>query len=398
MTAGGHLRRTVIYMDPAPVLGGSSRLLLGFLDRLSANGVDPVIVCRRDSALRIRCEERGGLVHTANMPLLTKQAGPFQWCSYVWALFSTTILLAVLAKRYRASHLHANGFIGALYCVGASVFSRTPCVWHMHDILDMSATNRFFIRFAGWGCDRIICVSHAVKDRLVEFGIAQNKCRVVHNFITPPLGGAATNGLRAGVFFPSHSMIVGMVGNICEMKGQRVFLDAIQEIADRHPDVRYVMVGDIFSEIDRPCKDDILRAIKKYRLEAKVLLTGFRDDAFWLIREMDILVHPATLPEAFGLVLAEAMYHERPVIASRIGGIPEIVVDGRTGILVPPKDAHALAQAIETLLSNKEMRTRMGVDGKHILSGAFQIDLFLEDLIDLYEETTKTPGSLRRPH
>jgi glycosyltransferase involved in cell wall biosynthesis len=389
MTAGGKVRRTVIYVDQASVLGGSSKVLLGFLDRLFASGVDPVIVCRRDSALRIRCEERGFVVHTANMPLLTKQAGPFQWFPYVWAIFSTTLSLTFLVKRYRASHLHANGFIAALYCAWASVFSRTPCIWHMHDILGPSATNKIFLRFAGWGADRIVCVSHAVKDRLVEFGIDQRKCRVVHNFIVPPPGGPSTNSLRTGLVFPAHAKIVGMVGNICEMKGQRIFLDAIREIEHRHPDTWYIIVGDIFSEVDRPYKEDILRGVREYRLETKVLLTGFRDDAFWLIREMDVLVHPATQPEAFGLVLAEAMYHERPVIASRIGGIPEIVADSMSGILVPPRDAHALAQAMETLLNNKEMRVRMGAAGKRILSGAYQIDLFLERLIGLYEETSK---------
>ena len=169
-------------------------------------------------------------------------------------------------------------------------------------------------------------------------------------------------------------MIIGMIGNICELKGQMIFIEAIRQLADRHPETVFVVVGDTNTDADLAYKNELLEFIKNSGLENRVILTGFRKDAFQILGEFDIFVHPVTLPDSLPQVLLEAMHHKKPVIASNIGGIPEIVVDGVTGLLVPPRDSHALAEAIDRLLKSPELRASFGAEGNRILSERFRQD------------------------
>jgi glycosyltransferase involved in cell wall biosynthesis len=255
----------------------------------------------------------------------------------------------------------------------------------MHDILDQGKVNRLFIRIAGWGAARIICVSDAVKINLLEFGVPVDKCRVIHNcLIDPP--ASKQQGNEGDAIKRSDMRLVGMIGNLCPWKGQLVFAEAIGGIRAKFPDTLFMIVGGIADESDRPYQQQLVDFLGEKRLLDKVIMTGYREDVFDLISAMDIVVHPPISPEPFGLVVLEAMYHEKPVVASRAGGIPEIVADGITGLLISPGNVQELTEAVCRLLGDSNLRARLGREGRKVVMEKFSVNGFLEKVRTLYGE------------
>jgi glycosyltransferase involved in cell wall biosynthesis len=268
--------------------------------------------------------------------------------------------------------------------------------------MDPGFLNRIAVRLAGWNADRVICVSEAVRDGLAQFGLPLRKSSVVYNFLPLRADVASGTDLFTEYKIPRNARVVGMVGNICELKGQLFFVNAIRAEASSFRDVFFLIVGDVITPAHEPYKQQVIAAIKTFGLENRIILTGFRPDIHSILDRLDLLVHPATLPEAFGLVLAEAMFHKKPVIASDIGGIPEIVVHGVTGILIPPRDAEALAQSMLHLLDHPQIMRKFGEEGYALVEKKFSRDRFLNKIQAVYEETAsesrRSPGRTTGSH
>lgn len=391
-------KTTILFIDHSRTIGGSTKVLLNLLDELNRSAVEPIVACGDGSDVAPVLKRKNISTVTFSMPWFTKRSSPFTWAVYAYSLIRFGLSVASMIKSLKAACIHANGFIAALYSLLPSKLANVPLVLHMHEILEQGRINGFFVRIAAARADRIICVSGAVKQRLLEFGVTEAKCEVVYNFIGEP-GSSHTDrpvGFRAEFNIVGNASLVGMIGNISPLKGQMVFVEAVQKIAERRPNTVYVIVGDTITAADERYKRDLLGRINAGDLRNRVILTGFRSDAFRVLREFDILVHPPTLPESLGLVLLEAMYHGKPVIASDIGGIPEVVTGGVTGVLVKPRDPDELAQAIGDLLDRPDLRSHFGKQGKRILSERFDRKRIVEQLNDLYNRVlSKTDGHQR---
>jgi glycosyltransferase involved in cell wall biosynthesis len=197
-----------------------------------------------------------------------------------------------------------------------------------------------------------------------------------------PGGGAAVRrelGIAAG------APVVGIVGHIQSWKGQDLVVQAMAQLRDRHPDLRCLVVGGVHRQ-GADYAERMRRRIADERLEQQVILTGARRDVAACLDAMDVAIHSSTNPEPFGRVLIEAMALARPLIAPREGGPLEIVVDGETGILVPPRDAGALAAAIDRLVADPGLRLRMGAAARARVDAVFDIRHHVRALEGVFAE------------
>ena len=381
------MRLNVLYIDHLPKFGGSTRALLNILDMFDKGVVNPLVICPEGSAIIPYFEEAGIKLETTKMSWFTKKASVPTLCSYIFRLAATALFIIERVKKYQISIIHANGIIPLLYSIIPAFITRVPLIWHMHDILDIGLVNRIFVRLGGRSADKIICVSKVVQKRLIEFGVKEEKCQVIYNFIsTKKSDGEARSSFRKEIRIPESSWLVGMIGNITFMKGQKVFIEAAKGILARFPHTVFVIIGDTQVEEDKAYKEALLDMIREKGIVQNVILTGFRKDVLSIISEMDIVIHPPVLPEAFGYVLLEAMHEEKPVIASDIGGIPEIVIDGVNGFLFEPKDAMFLAERVCRLLAEPDLMTRMGKNGKSILFDTFSPEQSIAKIKAIYQE------------
>jgi glycosyltransferase involved in cell wall biosynthesis len=379
-------RKAVIFVDHSTCLGGANKVLSVHIDKMGEFG-RPVFVCPDNSPITSIYRNKGIKVVTTKMPWFMKTANIRTILSYPLVLLRFTGFLKKLIVNENAGLIYANTFIAALYCSLLARLTKIPLVWHMHDIIDTGLVNRIFVRYAALGTDRIICVSDAVRTSLIKFGVQANKCCLIHNcYIDPVDASVAESDFRGEFHIDKDAPLIGMFGNISPGKGQIILLQAAADIVRQFPKACFVIVGSVITENDQEYEKQLKAFVTKHGLESSVILTGFRTDVQPIMKSSDIVVHSASLPESMPLVILEAMHAEKPVVASCIGGIPEVVKDGITGLLVEPGNAESLARAICRLLQNPDERRRMGCAGQKRLLENFREDIFLESLRVVYRE------------
>jgi glycosyltransferase involved in cell wall biosynthesis len=168
------------------------------------------------------------------------------------------------------------------------------------------------------------------------------------------------------------------VAALAPHKGQRHLIDAMRGVVRELPDARLLIIG------DGELRDALQERIAALGLERHVTLTGFRHDALGVVRSVDLCVM-SSVTEGLGSAILEAMACERAVVGTRAGGIPEVIEDAVTGLLVPPRDHDAMADAIVALLRDPERRTRMGAAGRARVVSAFSVDALVQRTIRVYE-------------
>ena len=201
----------------------------------------------------------------------------------------------------------------------------------------------------------------------------------VHRFIA---GAKQRTEKRAELGIPPDSLIIGYVGWLIPIKGVTYLVSAMEKVLEKHPESMLVLVG---KGDDMGDEEVHLREqVKKLNLADKVHFWGWRPDVDTIMSCFDIFVLPS-LNEGMGRVLVEAMSAGLPIVASRVGGIPDLVKDGENGLLVPPADASALEKAISDLLTDKEKRKRMGEAGKKMCR-PYSAEAMVEQIHDLYKD------------
>ena len=197
-------------------------------------------------------------------------------------------------------------------------------------------------------------------------------------------GPEAGRQLRADLGIHPEAPLAATVGRLTEQKGLLYLLEAMALVRERLPEARLLLVGDA-QDGREEYKQELLRAQTKLGLENTVLFTGVRDDVPAVMQAIDLFVM-ASLWEGFGLVFLETMAAAKPVVATRVSAIPEVVEEGVTGLLVPPRDPKALAEAMASLLSDRERGRAMGRAGLLRLQERFTEERMIDEIEQLYFE------------
>ncbi|MBI4617797.1 MAG: glycosyltransferase family 4 protein [Planctomycetes bacterium] len=375
---------TVVYFDHTGRLGGGERSLLDLLARIDRALVRPLVVTGQPGNLVAEFEGAGVPVRVlgldrdlasasrrfpGRLALALTRPGPF---------FDAARKLARILRGERARILHTNSQKAHWIGLVAGRLARVPVVWHFRDILEpapLALASAVGTRFAA----ATLAISEAVREALGR----GPRVRVVPNGISLDRGPVAAPELAAGAPGP----LVGMVSQLARWKGPEVFLEAAARIGRERTDVRFVLVGGVlFPESEGNYERELRERAVSLGLEGRLFFAGPVGDARAWIGSFACLVHPPVRPEPFGRVVLEAMAAGVPVVASRAGGVVELVSDGETGILVPPGDAPAHARAVLSLLADPERARAMGRRGREVAAARFSIDRTVGAVMEIYRE------------
>jgi glycosyltransferase involved in cell wall biosynthesis len=271
----------------------------------------------------------------------------------------------------------------------------------LHQIGDVDSRHRstaarevLFRAVAGRMANRVISVSDAVARHYARRGIPRGKLRVIHNAIdTVPfrraLGPDERDALRRELEIPAGARGLVCVAMLRPGKGIGVLVRAMRAVLEREPRAVLLIVGD-GSERHR-----IEREIAAHELTGAVRLLGTRDDVPAILQLAELFVLPTrSALSAFPTVLIEACASGLPSVASNIGGVPEIVRDGKEAILTPVGDERALADALCTLLADQDLRSRLA-DGALARAGAFSVPAWAKAVLDVYDDVLARPAARR---
>lgn len=369
----------IAYVIPTLDLGGAERQLVALARGLDRSRFLPVIFCLTATGPLVADLEEAG-VETRCFALrgLKVWRNPVRVAQCLLAFFNDL-------KKEKPEIVH--GLLFHAYVLGtyAAKLTGVPIVIASRRSLGhfKGGKPHYLLaeRLANRMTDLIVANSEAVKEDVVrQERVEPAKVRVIYNGIDPYLYDIpADPALRASLGVPEEARIVGVVANLIHYKGHRFFLQACQEVKRKYPAVCFLLIG------DGPLRGALEGLARKLGLDKDVLFLGSRQDIPQLLALMDVAVLPS-LEEGFPNAILEAMAARKPVVATRVGGVPEVVIHGETGLLVPPKDPPALAEAIIELLGDPKRAEEMGKAGRDRVKKEFGLDRMIREMEGLYEE------------
>jgi glycosyltransferase involved in cell wall biosynthesis len=376
-------------------VGGSYFSLLYLASGLDKRRFDPLIVFHRPNPLEAAFRDAGlptqvipapGTFNLpgGSVPVVGWLSGFAQKAINSGRFLRQAWRCRAILRRERIDLLHLNNSLNRSHAwmIGARL-AGVPCVVHERGI-----NHRFprIVRLLAPKVDAVICISQAVRDNLVTCGITSHNLHVIPNGLDPArvVPGRDPAAVRAAIGAGPDQPIIGLVGNIKEWKGQDVLVQALPAILARVPDLRCVFVGDTAAS-DKPYEDRVRRLADELGVASSIFFAGYQKDVAGFVNVMDVAIHASVAPEPFGRVLLEAMALRKPVVGSRSGAVPEIVVHDQTGFTFEPGNPKALAEAVVTLLTDRPRAVRMGDAGYARLESTFHIRLNVERTMTLFD-------------
>jgi glycosyltransferase involved in cell wall biosynthesis len=280
------------------------------------------------------------------------------------------------------SHAHTIGVCAAVLArsgIKRIVSRRVDFSIYRHSFLGL---NR--IKYA-YGVDRYLAVSNVVREVLIGDGIRPELVSVVHSGADPDRFRGAPSIDRDDLLrewgVPPGTPMIGGVGALVPHKGFEHLIDAAAIVLGRR-DAVFVIAG------EGELREDLARRVAERGIESRFRLLGFLNDVSSLIPAFDVFTFPS-IQEGLGTSVLDAFLLERPVVASRVGGIPEMVRHRENGLLVDPADPAGLAAAIEEVLANPDEARRMGAAGRRTAIESFSVDSMVEKTLAAYHEVLK---------
>lgn len=258
---------------------------------------------------------------------------------------------------------------------------KTPAFLIEHANLDFTKTRHRLYALLARRLSGFIAVSQFTGCHLSQFGIPPEKIHVIQNGRFSRSDISFIESTATPVLLPDRKPCVGIVGQICPSKGHGILLEAMNLLRKENIEVD----TRAFGTGDPSYVGHLSEKIQEYGLANSWRWMGYETRLDFIYRDLDICVVPSA-SEAFSLVAAEAGAFARPVVASRVGGVPEVVLDGETGLLVKPGDARELATKIRWLLENPEIARQMGVAGRERVFANFSQEKMVSELVTLFSD------------
>jgi glycosyltransferase involved in cell wall biosynthesis len=375
VTIAGHYTgqvTRVAFISTAAQAGGAAHSLYTTCVSVRRFGIVPYVLSTSDALNSVPFGQEGISIHSLD-------AGQPDWHHPVQTWNSIKGTYNTL-KGARIQLVHANGMRSARLISHAAWWAGVPLVCHIH----MPASPQYLrwaFRLAPKPHAFVFCSSAVWKEASEDY----RKCfpmatqSVIHNAVDLDRFVPATSKAPA-------AQRVGLIANVSPVKGIEVFLEAVAVVAARFPKCEFLIVG----RMDTKCEysEKILACVQSLNLGDRVKLLGYQENIRNILQELDVLVSSSHY-ESFGRTLIEAMACEVAVVATAVGGIPEVIDNGRTGLLVPPADPTALATAVCTLLDDPDLRRSLSRSGRLSAIAQFGLDVHGQRIVDLYDSVLR---------
>ena len=369
--------------------GGAQMHVLSLLLRLDHSRYEVQVVSLSDGSAVRRIRAAGFPVHVVQEP------------DDAAAVEAVVRLLAPRPPQVIHNHMFRAEVVGtrAALALGEAGLPRPYVIGTVHSSRVRGVEDRALLRALTPHIDRLVAVSRSIVGKLVAEGRTSAPVELIYNGVDLDRYDRqeACCTLPEEYGFAEGTPLVGVVARLEPEKGHATLLDAWPLVLERVPEARLLIIGEgsrrealeeqarALGLLGEECEGDACVGTRHARPGAKVVFTGLRDDIPAVTAALDVAVLPSHR-EAQGTVILEAMALSRPVVATNVGGIPEMIEDGVTGLLVPPREPRPLADAIVRLLTDHPLADTMGRAGHDLVHQRFCIERMVEAIQTLYDE------------
>lgn len=372
----------ILYVNHSAQVSGAERSLLATLAHLDRDRFAPTVACP-EGALADRARALGVAVAEAPLFRIKRERNPARLAAACMGWRRGQRAIKRILAEGGFSLVHANSTTAQLFAGGAAAKARVPCVWHVRDLSPLAPAGGYCARRAR----AVVCISRAVAEHVRRSVPRAADLRVIHNGIDALAFAKSAQDLdlRGLLGWPRDAFVLAMLAQFTPWKRHEDFIEAIRRLADRGRDARGVVAGgDLFGDqADYAAQLD--RLVADAGMESRIAFLGWREDAASVIQASDAVAVPSDA-EPFGRVALEGMALAKPVVGTRAGGLPEIVAEGETGLLVPPRDPGALADAVLKLAEEPALARELGAAGARRVRERFDIRDKVSEIEALYCE------------
>jgi glycosyltransferase involved in cell wall biosynthesis len=383
----------VLYLNPTSEVGGAERSLIDLLEHLDRRQYHPIVCFPKEGKFASKLTGMGIEVKMIPLPegvsQLSRQNGNSRLLRLLATprhLLPTIIETAAFVRSKHIDLIVTNGI--KCHVIGSMVSSMTgtKLIWHVRDFTETGLVRFLLTSMGRFFPDRIIANSRAVESIFSKCG----QVVAIHNGIDLARFDLRIDGgkVRSKLGVGEGVQLIGTVGHFAPLKGYEELILAMNEVVRRGFDVKLSLVGDCIYPHSKAYRERLVTLADSMGLRERIILAGFREDIPELLASFDLFVLPSR-SEGFGRVNLEAMAMGKPVISTNVGGIPEVVVDGVTGILVPPGEPNALSRALMKLLADPSQRESMGREGRRRVEEHFTLQVHVQRIQEIYRDVLR---------
>ena len=381
-----------LFIDHTAQLGGGEIALLELLPALDRELIEPVALLFSDGPLKERLQASGIPTHLlpTSKELIEARKDSMGGSAILrlrttWEGFRTILMVRKFIRQEKFQIAHTNSLKADILGGLAARMAGVKLVWHLRDRIEPDYLPDSVVRILRLLCrvipDYLVANSESTLETLSLHG--RRPGMVIYS-------GVGNEWFEASPppCLTSNSPHIGIVGRITEWKGQHIFLEAAGIVLKSYPEARFQIVGAaLFGEEAYEAR--IREMADQEPLKGRVEFLGFRKDVLAVMSGLDIVAHASITPEPFGQVVVQGMALGRPVVGTDAGGVRETMVNGETGLLVPPGDSSAMAEALCSLLADPERARQMGQCGKERAKRLFSVERAARQLEELYSDLQK---------
>ena len=377
------MRRVLFVENSGDIIGGGQISLLGLIQHLDRRRYSAQCVCPTAGSMTSAVCQAGIPVWEVEQPQLRPRA--------CLAILRAVWRLCRLVHREHIELIHANGSRCMFYAGLAGRLAGVPVVWHVRVV----ESDGWWDQVLAWLAGQIIVNSKAVQERFSWFRDRQ-EIRIIHNGEDLEKYRKVSGGEIRRETGTEEGCLVGMVSRLTEEKDHETYLRAAALIATQLPQTKFLIVGED-PDVGQGRKHCLECLADELGLSGNVVFTGMRQDIPQIMTGLDVLVHCAHR-EAFGRVLVEAMAAGTPVVATAVGGVSEVVINGQTGVLLGEGDAEGVGKTVVELLQDPVRCKKMGLAGQKRVENCFSLAEHVDQVQALYDEVLEQACEGRHRH
>lgn len=377
--------KRILFLDHTPFVGGAQLALWDHIRHLDRARFEPQVLCAAKVPQFIeQMRDHGVRTHLLDWPRL-RQPTPLT----VARVARAGLHLRRIIRERRIDLVVANTSRTAYTAAAAMLGSPVPLVWWVRDF----DFGRRWFRALGRVPSRIIFVSNALRDYYRGRDGSKYDVVYVGSDLYEKLGSSSpehARAARARCGFSADDVVVGFMGRLVEGKGPEDLVDAVAQLRGEFPQLRLAVVGTGKGQTG-DVEDRLRHRVAAAGLSGVVHFTGHQSDEGLYYQMFDVFVLSSRYHEAMATSVIQAMMARKPVIATRTGGTPEVVLDGKNGVLVPPSDPNALAAALRHVLRDPAAATRMAASAYDHVMVHHRQDAVTRRAEAVYESLLKVP-------
>ncbi|MFH1824879.1 MAG: glycosyltransferase family 4 protein [Candidatus Firestonebacteria bacterium] len=363
----------ILYLHDAPYLGGAEKSLLTIVDNIDKSVFTPFFACDTKGVFAEELRKRNIICEHIDYAKIRILRG----------VRDTNKRLDEIINKYNINLLHGNVIRTNLYASMAGKRNKIPVVWHIRNLIykELIDTEKWLIFLA----DAVFCNGGKIAERFNLFGKRFKRIKVIYTGIDTKRYNPVLDAkdFRREFGINPAEIVIMTVGRFGVGKGQEIFLNVAAILSKKHLNLKFMIVGGAAMPLDAWREIELKKLAENLNIKDKTIFTGFRKDIENMMACADLFILPSYF-EPFGRVLLEAMASGKPVIATSSGGTPEIVTDGVTGLLVPPRDSEKLAEAIDKLITDPDLMKKLSLAGRERAEKIFDIKICIKTLENEY--------------